>query len=177
MEWPYHWVDVPDPQAKTSNCREQAAQLGATAFHRGEGIAWDGSSVWFCASTAGASGGGQIFRVTPRGDTGKIVLELEVRDRTILSSPDNVVLAPNGDLVFAEDNYELAPGVTHQHLRGMTRSGEIYNIARNPQNDPQNNSPGAEFTGACFSPDGRFLFVNLQRPRHLTIAITSPFSQ
>ena len=36
-------------------------------------------------------------------------------------------------------------------------------------------APGDEFTGACFSPDGRVLFVNLQGDRDETLAITGPW--
>ena len=34
----------------------------------------------------------------------------------------------------------------------------------------------SEFAGACFSPDGRWLFVNVQRPG-VTFAITGPWER
>jgi hypothetical protein len=44
-----------------------------------------------------------------------------------------------------------------QWIRGLTRSGRIFDFAFNRLND-------AEFAGACFSPDGHTLFVNIQGP-------------
>jgi secreted PhoX family phosphatase len=41
-----------------------------------------------------------------------------------------------------------------QFLRGISQSGEIFEFARNIYN-------AIEFAGACFSPDGKTLFVNL----------------
>jgi secreted PhoX family phosphatase len=47
--------------------------------------------------------------------------------------------------------------------------GSLYVLARNPYTD-------SEFAGACFAPDGRSLFVNLQWSG-LTLAITGPFAR
>jgi hypothetical protein len=84
-------------------------------------------------------------------------------------------MTPWNDLLMAEDNYGIGDGCTHQHLRIMNRGGRIENLARNRNNFPEKNKAGAEFTGACFSPDGRVLFVNLQNPEHVTLAITGPW--
>jgi secreted PhoX family phosphatase len=57
-------------------------------------------------------------------------------------------------------------GAGAQFLRGLTRSGEIFDFARNIQNT-------LEFAGACFSPDGQTLFVNLYgRP---TVRTVTPY--
>lgn len=65
--------------------------------------------------------------------------------------PDNIVVAPFGDLFLCED------GSDEQFVVGVTRRGELYQFARNALNDN-------EFAGACFSPDGQTLFVNIQTP-------------
>ena len=49
----------------------------------------------------------------------------------------------------------------------MSPSGELTTIARNLYND-------SELTGACFAPDGKTLFVNVQNPG-ITFAISGPF--
>jgi secreted PhoX family phosphatase len=49
----------------------------------------------------------------------------------------------------------------------VDRRGEVSIVASNVYN-------GSEFAGVCFSPDGRFMFVNLQRPG-LTLVIRGPF--
>ncbi len=176
QSWTARWVRIPDPLASKVPCREQAARLGATRFCRTEGVAVDRRGVWFVASTAGRSHGGQIFRYQARGpDQGLLVLEHEVGDRKVLSSPDNVVMSPWGDLLMAEDNYEPGGVVTHQHLRCMSATGGIYDFARNNEDQVVKGVRGSEFTGLCFSPDGRFLFANLQTPTQVTVAITGPW--
>ncbi len=45
-------------------------------------------------------------------------------------------------------------GEGEQYLRGLTPEGAIFDLGRNVLNE-------AEFAGACFSPDGRVLFVNI----------------
>ena len=67
-----------------------------------------------------------------------------------LDGPDNLTLVPaTGYLLVCED------GDGEQFIRGMTRGGRIYDVARSIAND-------TEFCGACFSPSGRVLFVNQQ---------------
>jgi secreted PhoX family phosphatase len=172
-QWSVRWIPVPDPQASKTPCRDQARALGAARFNRCEGSVWDGESLWFIASTAGPVQGGQIYRYEPASQT--LTLCIQVTDRSILSMPDNLTLAPWGDLVLAEDNYNNEGGATHQHLRVLRRDGSIIDLARNPEN--RSDHPGAEISGPCFSPDGRVLFVNIQRFRNLTVAITGPWEK
>ncbi|MEE2756588.1 MAG: alkaline phosphatase PhoX [Myxococcota bacterium] len=178
QNWTTRWVDIGDPSAAKQTCREQGAAKGATQFMRGEGITWDGQAVWFSASLGGPVGAGQIFHYEPdavKADRGKLHLRYEVDDRSILSCPDNILVAPWGDLIMAEDNYRASNEATHQYIRAMTAEGEIYDIARNRNNFPDSTKPGGEFTGACFSPDGQVLFVNIQTPENVTVAISGPW--
>lgn len=172
-KWRARWVNVDDPQAAEKPCREQAQALGAARFNRCEGSVLVDGSLWFIASTAGPVGAGQIFRL----DIAKSVLHLEVQveDRSVLSMPDNLTLAPWGDLLLAEDNYNAAGGATHQHIRGLRPDGVIYDFARNPTSFP--GDCGAEITGPCFSPDGKVLFVNIQSPVGATVAIQGPWER
>lgn len=169
--WKIRWIDIEDPQAQEETCRAQGAQAGATRFCRGEGLSLGRGGAWFSASTGGLAGGGQVFRYDPSRAT--LTLELEITDRTRLSCPDNLCMSPWGDLVMCEDNYQRTEQVTHQHIRGMRPDGSVYDIARNPMNEPDDAGP--EFSGACFSPDGRVLFVNVQTPQHMTLAIRGPW--
>lgn len=175
------WVDIPDCQAARETCSSQGIRLGATTFNRNEGIVWDQNSAWFISSLGGPVKGGQIFEYVPdeKDDSrGELVLQMEVTDRRVLSCPDNLTLAPWGDVILAEDNYQMSADVTHQFLRGLTREGRVYNIARNRGNgNPMTGRPGAEFTGACFSPDGEVLFVNMQNPVNVTLAIRGPWKK
>ena len=86
-------------------------------------------------------------------------------------------MAPWGGLLLAEDNYGRSEEATHQYIRGLDPSGQVYDIARNRQVSPKSKRAGAEFTGVCFSPDGKYLFVNLQAPISATLAIRGPWSR
>jgi secreted PhoX family phosphatase len=172
------WRPVPDALAATVACRRQVSE--ATRFCRCEGIVWDGTSAWFAATQGGRLGKGQLFRLTPAREPGgrdRLRLMLQVEDPRVLSLPDNLARAPWGDLLLCEDNYTSDAVITHQHLRGLTPAGDLYDLARNPRNTPiaPGEAPGDEFTGPCFSPDGSILFVNLQGERDETLAITGPF--
>jgi len=46
-------------------------------------------------------------------------------------------------------------GAGTNYVRGLTRDGTIFDLIRNNIND-------SEWAGACFSPQGRTLFVNIQ---------------
>lgn len=171
------WRPVPDPQAVSTPCREQVP--AAARFHRTEGIAADAAGVWFVASLGGPRGKGQLFRLEPglAGAPERLRLVLQVEDPAVLAMPDNLCLTPWGDLLLCEDNYVSDDLVTAQHLRALTPDGALYELARNPQNRPirPGEAPGDEFTGACFSPDGSVLFVNLQGDRDETLAISGPW--
>ena len=174
QSWTATWVDIADPNAAELPCRSQAAQRGATTFSRTEGIIWDGTELWFVCTNGGPIGAGQIFRYNPKTST--LTLAEQVTDRSVLSMPDNCTLTPWGDLLLAEDNYGPGGGCTHQYLRILTREGRVLNVARNRRNElPGIDAPGSEFTGPCFSPDGTVLFVNLQSPENVTLAITGPW--
>lgn len=175
--WPVTWVKIPDAAAQTAPCREQGAARGATAFNRCEGITFDaaGDRVYFIASTAGPLQAGQVFAYDPGAET--LTLVTQVVDRAVLSMPDNVTMAPWGDLVVAEDNYDR--GVRSQYVRGIRPDGSVYDILRNRHDDPEGpraTAPGAEFAGCCFSPDGNILFVNLQGPENVTLAVSGDWA-
>lgn len=58
--------------------------------------------------------------------------------------------------------------IVDNHLRGVTPSGALYALARLRTQ--------TELAGACFSPDGATLFVNVFSPGK-TLAITGPWSR
>ena len=177
QSWVVQWVPIADPQATAMPCRQQGQRLKATRFTRNEGITIDAKGVWFTASLGGPAKAGQIFRLSHHDGQSAQKLELvyEVTDRSKLSCPDNLVCAPWGDLVMAEDNYVAGPGVETQFVRGLTKDGSVYDILK--ANPALKNKRGLtpEFAGACFSPDGKVLFVNVQSPVNMTIAVTGPW--
>jgi len=70
-------------------------------------------------------------------------------------------MAPWGDLIICEDTSNNCG------LVGFRPDGTQYAIANNAYSN-------SEMAGACFSPDGKILFVNIQYPG-MTFAITGPW--
>jgi hypothetical protein len=163
------WVDLPRPDAEDDSLRRQGAERGAALFRRGEGLFFHAGAVLFCATTGGPQAGGQLWRYQPSGlQGGTLELLAQSEDRGRLDMPDNICVAPWGDVVMAEDGDSA--NWPDELLRILTPSGEVRNLARNALGS------GGEFAGVCFSPDGRALFVNLQSDG-LTLAITGPFQE
>lgn len=157
------WVDVTPATA-----REDAQAKGAARFNRLEGADFSGGAFWFDDTSGGEERLGQIFRLIPSGDPsggGRDTLELffEGQNSNNMESPDNLVIAPFGDVWFCED------GDGQDRVMGITPEGEVYEFARNRLND-------SELAGCTFSPDGRTFFVNIQSPG-FTFAIWGPFGR
>jgi uncharacterized protein len=163
--WEPSWVDLDNPEAPDDDLRKRGAALGATVFARGEGIHMGDGELYFCCTSGGAAKLGQIFRLKPY--TGyaldRLQLFFESTSAEQFNYGDNLTVAPNGHLVVCEDQYTQ---VKANHLRGITPDGTAYPLALSRVD--------TEWAGACFSPDGRTLFVNLFRPAK-TLAITGPW--
>jgi uncharacterized protein len=160
------WVRIEDYDPAEDTVRKEGFEKGAAQFSRGEGIWYGNGDFYFCATSGGANSGGQVWRYTPGRNPkegGTIELFVEPNDESVLDGPDNIVVAPFGDLILCED------GDDEQFLVGVTPKGELYQFARNAIND-------REFAGACFSPDGQTMFVNIQTPG-ITFAIWGPWQK
>lgn len=162
---PVRWVNVSDPKATTTRTALQAQRQGAAVFVRGEGCWFDPvrRAVFFTATSGGPGGHGQVFRLDPTAAGGTLTLVAQADDGSLVK-PDNVTVAPWGDLVVCEDRL-----TGDNHLRTVSAEGALHDFGRNVLN-----GGASEFAGVCFSPDGRVMFVNLQGPG-LTLAIRGPF--
>lgn len=158
--WDVEWVDIDDPDAADESTREQGQSQGAARFTRGEGIWFFEDRIYVCSTTGGPAESGQIFMLTT-DDTLELVAQSE--DTEVLDMPDNITVAPWGDVFMAED------GSGTDFIRMLDREGAIADFARNA-------SSNGEFAGVCFSPDGNALFVNMQSDG-LTLVIEGPFWQ
>jgi hypothetical protein len=169
------WVTIPEPDSDAGELASgfvynQGLERGAAQFARLEGCWYGDRSIFFNATSGGDAGAGQVWQY----HIGRRELQLifESPSPEVLNSPDNICVSPRGGLVLCED------GSGVQHVRGLTRGGEIFDLARNDLN-------GSEWAGACFSPQGRTLFVNIQgetRPlqnpggdKGMTFAIWGPW--
>ena len=161
------WVRIEDPNPATDTVRQEGFAKGAAQFTRGEGIWYGKGEFYFCCTNGGSvdpatgstNGLGQVWRYVPgrTNEGGTIELFVEPNNKSVLDSPDNIVVSPFGDLFICED------GDGEQFVVGVTPKGKLYHFARNAINE-------REFAGVCFSPDGRTMFVNIQDPG-ITFAI------
>lgn len=170
------WIDLDGVDSATDDLRARGHQAGAVRFARGEGIHWGKGEFYFTCTSGGARKIGQIFRYLPspkegqpgeNGDPGMIQNFLESRDPQLLDFGDNITISPQGHLVVCEDKYE---DVHVNHMKMITPSGKSFTLARNAD------KASGEFAGACYSPDGDTLFVNIYDPGY-TIAINGPWTR
>lgn len=159
------WIDLDEVDAPQDDLRARAAQKGAALIARGEGIHMGENDLFFCSTSGGAIKSGQVFRLQPTQDQARDQIELffESERKEDFNFGDNLCVAPNGHLVVCEDQYT---SIVDNHLRGISPSGQPYKLARLQWQ--------TELAGACFSPDGKWLFVNVYSPTR-TLAITGPW--
>lgn len=166
------WVDLDNVESPGDDLRLQGRDRGAVVFARGEGIHFGNGEIYFCCTSGGVAECGQIMRYRPsrfegsdlgRDAPGTIEVFVESASPTFLDFGDNLTVAPNGHLIVCEDQYGLTD---RNHLRGVTTLGGLYDVAFLRWQ--------TEIAGACFSPDGRTLFVNVYSPTR-TLAITGPW--
>ena len=173
QEWrAAEWIELDGVEAPEDDLRKRGHARGAVLFARGEGIHFGDSELYFCCTNGGAAKLSQIMRYRPsrfegqtgeRASPGQIQLFVESTDAAMLNFGDNVTVAPNGHLIICEDQYT---DPVMNHLRGITPAGELYTFARLHEQ--------TELAGACFSPDGSTMFVNVYNPAK-TLAITGPW--
>lgn len=170
------WIDMADVEAPDGDLRLRGRKAGAAVFARGEGMAFAqeaaGPAIYFACTSGGSAQMGQIFRYAPsrfegagwEADApGSLELFAESSGLSDFEKCDNIVASPRGDLIVCEDGNDA------NFVRAITPDGVIYPLARTAD------GVQTEFCGACFSPDGRTLFVNMQRPG-LTVAITGSWN-
>ncbi|MEM8735266.1 MAG: alkaline phosphatase PhoX [Planctomycetota bacterium] len=185
-EFSVRWHDIPDPeQANTPGLDEpdelgvytQAKSLGASTFARLEGC-WAGNGlIYFDATSGGEAKAGQIFQYNPK--TEKLSLLFESPAKPVLNMPDNLCVSPAGGILLCEDN-DYGANEFPQRMFALSQEGKLALFAENNVQLPnkvrgfQGDFRTKEWAGACFSPDGKWLFVNIQTPG-MTFAITGPW--
>lgn len=185
-ELPVEWVTIdnpdPDPVTASNGCFAQGFAKGGARWNRLEGIfRGDDGTVYFVSTSGGNAQRGQLWQFIPSfTGGGTLALVFESPNSGVLDSPDNLCVTPSGGILFCEDDasgdrdtHPLAPGITDiNRMVGMGRNGEPFEFAVNVFSD-------SEFAGACFSPDGEILFVNIQGGSAvgsgMTCAITGPW--
>jgi len=148
------WVGIDEPDSDAPDLDSlfvfnQGYARGGAVFARLEGAWYGDGSIYIAATSGGNAGMGQIFRYIPSPSGGELVLIFESPSKEVLNMPDNVNVSPRGGIVLCED------GDGTNYVRGLTRGGQLFDLVRNNVNE-------SEWAGACWAPQGRTLFVNLQ---------------
>jgi secreted PhoX family phosphatase len=183
------WVTIDDPDPEHADLHpdavfQQGRAKGAAQFISLEGAKWKRGSAYFVASEGGDRELGQIWKYTPRGlKQGVLELLYESKSDTTLEEPDAIAISPRGGVVLCEDGDGGEVGGSN-FIRVLTPAGKVETIARNdtPMDLEQweEEKPGtygrSEWSGAVYSPDGKWLFVHIQYPGK-SFAITGPWER
>ena len=176
------WVDIDDPERAhspgTTNSLgvfHQGFDQGGAVFSRLEGASYNHKNkrVYFVSTDGGSAREGQVWEYYPRDEALRLVFESG--DDQELDNPDNIGTSRDGDIVLCEDG-----DLTGQRLQGLTADGQVFPLAQNnvvlrgEKNGLTGDFRGVEWAGATFSPDGKWLFANIQTPG-ITFAITGPW--
>ncbi|MEC7567078.1 MAG: alkaline phosphatase PhoX [Planctomycetota bacterium] len=187
------WVTIDDPTIPhvegTTNALgvySQGRKLGGTNFARLEGIWHFKGSIFFDSTSGGDASAGQIWEYVPAKNTLRLIFESP--DKRVLNMPDNLTISPRGGILLCEDcgttTIESSDGIErfHPRLQALSPEGEIFPLGFNnvvieeKTMGIQGDFRGSEWTGVNFSPDGQWLFVNIQSPG-FTAAITGPWAK
>ena len=163
---PVSWVPIENPDPKDAGWHplavfSQGRAGGGAVFNRLEGCFWHRGRVVFISTEGGNAELGQVWEYRPGANV--LSLAFESSSPELLRKPDNLTATPRGGLLVCED------GPAGDRLQGVDSDGRIFEFARNRFSD-------GEFAGPTFSPDGKVLFVNFQRPS-VTFAITGPWGR
>ena len=179
-EFPISWVPIGNPDQPHDQPNDgrgvyaQGFRRGGATFARLEGATYNDGKIYVTATSGGAAKMGQVWEIDPVKSRLRLVFESP--GAPILAMPDNVCVSPRGSLVLCEDG----PGTSHLH--GLSIRGEIFPFVRNNiviepgQKQRAGNFRDSEFAGCTFSPDGKWLFFNVQSPG-VTFAITGPWER
>ena len=102
-------------------------------------------------------------------------LVYESTDQDRLDGPDNNAGSPRGGVAVCEDG-----DAKSNFVRGLSQDGELFDFAENTSpaavapDEKVSKNKRSEFAGVRYSPDGNWLFVNIQYPG-ATYAITGPW--
>ena len=184
-EFDVRWHTIPEPTlANTPGLEKpdelgvfkQGKALGATTFARLEGC-WSGNGlIYFDATSGGAARAGQIWQYDPQKE--KLTMLFESPGKQTLNMPDNLCVNPHGGLILCEDG-DYGDAEYPQRIHLLSQDGSLVPLAVNDvrlngEKDFRGDFRGREWAGATFSPDGKWLFANIQTPG-ITLAITGPW--
>jgi len=158
---------------------KQGAAKGGSTFSRLEGCWYGNGLIYFDATSGGAARAGQIWQYDPKSET--LTLLFESPSKPMLNMPDNLCVSPRGGIVLCEDN-DYGANEYPQRVFALSQDGQLRLLGENnvrlsgEKNGFRGDYRTKEWAGATFSPDGQWLFINLQTPG-ITCAITGPWDE
>lgn len=158
---PVRWHPVRDPSAARVATWRQVRR--STRFAGGEGIAWGNGRIYFATKYDNT-----VWAYEPKTQTMRIIYDDDRYADPVLTGVDNVVVAPSGDVIVAEDGGDM-------QLVAITAAGDVHPIAQVVSHT------GSEITGPAFDPSGTRLYFSSQRgpdgllSQGITFEITGPF--
>ena len=143
--FPVRWVTIetPDPDVPNEPSTFQQGYAGGGAnFRRLEGCWYGGGSIFFVSTNGGpniappngtGTGEGQLFEYDTKSETLRIRYVSPAR--SALENPDNIVVAPDGSIIFCEDNADGTGGVNPNPGERLVwlypKTGQIFTFALN----------------------------------------------
>lgn len=149
--WAVEWLDIANPNSVLGGVlfgtptRLQAPD--SFAFDGGEGVWYQRGIVYFATK-----GDRRVWALDVAAQRIEAIYDDAGFSAPVLSSVDNIVLTPRGDIVVSEDQAADAQVVA------IRPDGRIQPLV---QLGPAH--AGSEVTGPAFSPDGRFFYFSSQR--------------
>jgi secreted PhoX family phosphatase len=128
------WIDLENVDSDKNDLRRRGAADGAASFARGEGLTAAGNVFAFTCTTGGPARLGQVFTYAPspfegtpeeEQSPGKLTMIAESDNTSLLRNPDNLTLAPWGDLIVCEDTVDSA---SHCGIIGIRPDGTQFRI-------------------------------------------------
>ena len=179
-EFPIAWVAIDEPDrahdigTDGKGVYAQGFARGGATFARLEGATHGAGKIFVTATSGGAARMGKVWEIDPAKSRLRLVYESP--GAPVLAMPDNTCVSPRGSLMLCEDG----PGTSRLH--GLSLDGRLFPFVRSSlviepgQRLRAGDFRESEFAGVTFSPDGRWLFFNIQSPG-VTFAVTGPWER
>ncbi|MBW3537485.1 MAG: PhoX family protein, partial [Actinobacteria bacterium] len=154
------WAEVPDPSGEAGATRHQVPE--SKRFNGGEGIWYDAGFVYFTTK-----GDDRVWIYDTTRAKLDILYDAAALDDPPLTGVDNIVVAPSGDVIVAEDGGDM-------DLVLITPDRVVARLVKVTGQDE------SELCGPAFDPSGKRLYFSSQRgpaPRGpgITYEVTGPF--
>jgi uncharacterized protein len=160
-EGPLLWHPVADVSAASSPTARQVPD--STAFPGSEGIAWHDGVAYFTTKYDN-----RVWAYDTAAESIRVIYDDDRYADPVLTGVDNVVIAPAGQVLVAEDGGDM-------QIVAIDAAGNVYPILQVATH------VGSEIAGPAFDPSGTRLYFSSQRGPNglmtggITFEVTGPF--